>query len=142
MFENKPWKNWTTRKVTLICSIIAVCAYTIIDIIMTFFDKPLDATLTEQVFIYFTALPISGCAITIAKVVKGKTNSDADETLLHKVSEFINIESEADGESEAEDDIDLAREQANENVKEISETEEQPFKKSNKPERIVKGEFI
>ena len=112
MFKNKPWNYWTTRKLTLIISIIAVITYITINIILSVKGISLSDVLTEQVFIYFTALPISGCAITIAKVIKGKSNTDKDE---------INIE------SEAEEEIDSKREESEENVKEIESDSEEEF---------------
>ena len=47
---------------------------------MGFNDKILDSTLTSEVFGFFKWLVITGCAITIAKVAKGRTNSDSDES--------------------------------------------------------------
>ena len=46
---------------------------------MGFNDKMLDSTLTSEVFSFFKWLVITGCAITISKVFKGKTNSDSEE---------------------------------------------------------------
>ena len=80
MFSNKPWKEWKTRKATLIFSIFCICLYIGIGIFMGFNDKILDSTLTSEVFGFFKWLVITGCAITIAKVAKGRTNSDSDES--------------------------------------------------------------
>lgn len=80
MFSNKPWKEWKTRKTTLIFSIFCICLYIGIGIFMGFNDKILDSTLTSEVFGFFKWLVITGCAITIAKVAKGHTNSDSDES--------------------------------------------------------------
>lgn len=125
MFKNKPWKSWKTRKVTLMFSIFAVIAYTVTAIVLTINETPLDATLTEQVFIYFTALPVTGCAITIAKVVKGKSNTDADEPIvLDESDNIINYELDEEDEDLEEDELEYASE--------LSE----------KPKRIVKGELI
>lgn len=77
--SNKPWKEWKTRKTTLIFSVLCVCVYIVIGIVMGFLGKSLDGTLTEQVFSFFKWLVITGCAITISKVCKGKTNSDCTE---------------------------------------------------------------
>lgn len=79
MFKNKPWKEWKTRKATLIFSIFCICLYIVVGIIMGFNDKMLDSTLTSEVFSFFKWLVITGCAITISKVFKGKTNSDSEE---------------------------------------------------------------
>lgn len=125
MFKNKPWKSWTTRKITLIFSIFAVIAYIITAIILTIHETPLSDTLTEQIFIYFTALPLSGCAITIAKVVKGKTNTDKDEI-----------------ESESEEYIETIRDESNEYVKEVDSEIKEPALEKNKSQRIIKGELI
>lgn len=74
--KNKPWKKWKTRKVTLIFSIFCICLYSIIGIIMGFYDKSLDGTLTEQVFSFFKWLTVTGCAITITGALKNKPESD------------------------------------------------------------------
>lgn len=81
--KNKPWKEWKTRKTTLIFSVLCICIYISIGIVLGFFDKTLDSTLTEQVFSFFKWLVMTGCFITITKVVKGKTNSDCNETELN-----------------------------------------------------------
>lgn len=49
---------------------------------MGFYDKTLDSTLTEQVFDFFKWLVTTGCLITVSKVIKGKTNSDATEEYI------------------------------------------------------------
>ena len=46
---------------------------------MNYNDKMVDGTLTVEVFSFLKWLVASGGAITIAKTVKGKTNSDLDE---------------------------------------------------------------
>lgn len=79
MFKDKPWKEWKTRKVTLVFSVFCIVLYTILGIIMGFFDKSLDTTLTEEVFSFFKWLVTTGCLITVSKVIKGKTNSDEIE---------------------------------------------------------------
>lgn len=79
LMTNKPWKEWKTRKTTLIFSVVCALTYTITGIILSFFDKSLDSTLTEQVFSFLKWLVLTGCTITIAKVIKGRTNSDCDE---------------------------------------------------------------
>lgn len=80
--SNKPWKQWKTRKTTLVFSIICIVIYIIIGIIMGFLDHTLDSTLTEQVFSFFKWLTMTGCLITVSKIVKGKTNSDCNEDEL------------------------------------------------------------
>lgn len=77
--KNKPWKEWKTRKTVLIFSVLCVCTYTVFGIILAFADKSLDSSLTEQLFSFFKWLVVTGCAITISKVFKGKTNTDCDE---------------------------------------------------------------
>lgn len=79
MFKDKPWKEWKTRKATLIFSIFCVCLYIGIGIYMGFQDKVLDATLTSEVFGFFKWLVITGCTITIAKVFKGDKDSEHNE---------------------------------------------------------------
>ena len=46
---------------------------------MNFNDKIIDSTLTIEVFGFLKWLVVSGGMITIAKTIKGKTNSDVDE---------------------------------------------------------------
>lgn len=133
MFKNKPWKYWTTRKVCLILSILGVIVYVTINIVLNIKGIILPDTLTDRVFDYLTALPLTTCAITIAKVVKGKSNTDKDE---------INIE------SEAEEEIDSKREESEENVKEIeSDSEEEVDEEEdtileNKFQKIIRGKRI
>lgn len=79
MFKNKPWKEWKTRKATLIFSIFCICIYILIGIYMGFQDKILDATLTTEVFSFFKWLVITGCTITVAKVFKGENSNDSIE---------------------------------------------------------------
>lgn len=79
MFKDKPWKEWKTRKITLIGAIISIMIYTSIGLIMGWFGHELDSTLTEQFFSFAKWLVGTGCIITISKVAKGKTNSDNDE---------------------------------------------------------------
>ena len=109
--KNRPWKKWKTRKATLIFSVLCVCAYIVIGILMGFLDHSLDSTLTEQVFSFFKWLVITGCAITVSKVIKGKTNSDCDEDFpvdfdLNSEEE-ITDEEDLDSENEEEYDEDL-----------------------------------
>lgn len=67
MFNNKPWKAWKTRKITLVFSIFCVCLYAMLCIVMSFFDKMPDSTLTTEIFDFFKWLVLSGCVITLAK---------------------------------------------------------------------------
>lgn len=67
LFNNKPWKEWKTRKATLVFSIFCVCLYTTICLVMSFFDKTPDTTLTSEIFDFFKWLVITGCAITIIR---------------------------------------------------------------------------
>lgn len=113
MFKDKPWKEWKTRKTVLIFSVLCVCAYTVFGIILAFADKSLDSALTEQLFSFFKWLVVTGCAITISKVFKGKTNTDCDETFHDQSSEL-----ESDEEYSELDEISLEDES-------ISETEEE-----------------
>lgn len=46
---------------------------------MNYNDKIIDSTLTVEVFGFLKWLVVSGGMITIAKTIKGKTNSDVDE---------------------------------------------------------------
>lgn len=81
LFNNRPWKEWTTRKITLLFTIFAFVIYAIVLIAMNMAGVEVSQldTLTEQVYSAGKWLVITGCTITIAKTVKGKTNSDKDE---------------------------------------------------------------
>lgn len=88
MFKNKPWKEWKTRKATLVFSIFCICIYILIGVYMGLQDKVLDSTLTTEVFDFFKWLVITGCTITIAKVLK-------DKDVLEKQNEsFFDIKNE------------------------------------------------
>lgn len=89
MFNNKPWKEWKTRKTTLVFSIVFVVLYTVIGVVMGFYDKVLDSTLTEQIFEFFKWLTGTGCLITVSNIFRPSQDSlSADE------------EFETDGETE------------------------------------------
>ena len=82
LISNKPWRAWATRKVVLMSVILFWVLYVVAMILLATLlgveVSQLD-TLTEQVFSAGKWLVVSGCAITIAKVAKGKTNSDKTE---------------------------------------------------------------
>lgn len=78
-FKNKPWKEWKTRKTILVFTIFCACLYTALGLFMNYNDKMIDGTLTSEVFDFLKWLVVSGGAITIAKTIKGNTNSDSDE---------------------------------------------------------------
>ena len=79
MFKDKPWKEWKTRKITLVGVVLAWFIYIVIGVLMGWFGHELDTTLTENIFSSGKWLITTGCAITIAKIFKGKSNSDDDE---------------------------------------------------------------
>lgn len=82
LISNRPWRAWATRKVVLVSVILFWVLYVVVMILLaTLFSVEVSQldTLTEQVFSAGKWLVVSGCAITIAKVVKGKTNSDKTE---------------------------------------------------------------
>lgn len=67
----------------LVC--VLVVAYTVTDITLGFlglssgYSIQLDSTLTSEVFDFAKWIVLSGATITVAKTVKGSTNSDEDE---------------------------------------------------------------
>ena len=78
-------KTVTTRDMMLILCSILVIIYTIIDIILGFVGLKtgsqiqLDSTLTTEVFGFAKWVITTGAGITIAKTLKGRTNSDETE---------------------------------------------------------------
>ena len=68
----------------LILSIEMVVVFTIAIFIFSFLDKLVPDILIEKYFEFWIFVATSSGAITIAKVVKGKTNSDKEEVELWK----------------------------------------------------------
>lgn len=82
IFNNKPWAEMKTRKLFLIVSVAIILVYIVISLIFAAKEITIDSTLTENVFDFFKWLVMTGCVITVAKVVKGNTNSD-DVEYIH-----------------------------------------------------------
>lgn len=82
MFSDKPWKKWKTRKATLVFSIFCICLYTSFCIVMSFYDKMPDSTLTAEIFDFFKWLILTGCSITILDKIKSK--QPEEETLYEE----------------------------------------------------------
>ena len=118
--KNKPWKEWKTRKATLIFSVLCICVYTAVGIVMGFLDHSLDSTLTEQVFNFFKWLVVTGCAITVSKVIKGKTNSDCDECLSDEEDLDSEEETEIINEEVSDFEEDLNYKEETNSYKDIS----------------------
>ena len=78
-------KQWKTRKTVLFTAIVMCVLYTICDCLFGVFNTQygmvfsFDSTLTTEWFEFWKWVVISGGSITIAKVMKGNTNSDGDE---------------------------------------------------------------
>lgn len=76
-----------TRNLILLCAITMVLVYTVLDIVFGFTGMRIsgamvfqfDSTLTSEFFDFWKWVVATGAGITIAKTVKGKTNSDDDE---------------------------------------------------------------
>lgn len=83
-FDNRPWKEIKTRKIFLSVSVSVIILYTVISIICNIRGISIDSTLTENVFDFFKWLVVTGCTITVAKVIKGKTNSDEIEHMSNE----------------------------------------------------------
>lgn len=86
-FNDNPWKEIKTRKIFLFLSVFAILLYIVVSIWCTINGIYIDSTLTENVFDFFKWLVVTGCTITIAKVMKGKTNSDSDEEYINNTDE-------------------------------------------------------
>ena len=78
-------KTVKTRDMMLILCSVLVIIYTIIDIILGFVGLKtgsqiqLDSTLTTEVFGFAKWVITTGAGITVAKTLKGRTNSDETE---------------------------------------------------------------
>ena len=78
-------KTVKTRDMMLILCSVLVIIYTIIDIILGFVGLKtgsqiqLDSTLTTEVFGFAKWVIMTGAGITVAKTLKGRTNSDETE---------------------------------------------------------------
>lgn len=74
-----------TRKAILILSIVMIIGYTIANSILTWTHTEygttfyFDSTQTSEWFDFWKWVVATGTSITVAKVIKGKTNSDNDE---------------------------------------------------------------
>jgi hypothetical protein len=74
-----------TRNKLLLVVCVLVIAYTVTDISLGFlgmslgYSVQLDSTLTSEVFAFAKWIVVSGATITVAKTMKGDTNSDEDE---------------------------------------------------------------
>lgn len=78
-FNNKAWKEWKTRKASFIGVIIFWIIFTITILILDVFSVDVSDTIINNVFDAGKWIITTGCAITVSKVFKGKTNSDDDE---------------------------------------------------------------
>lgn len=97
LFNNKPWAEMKTRKLFLILSVVIILVYIVISLIFSAKEIMIDSALTENVFEFFKWLVMTGCVITVAKVVKGDTNSD-DVEYIH----YDEIEDEDEYDEEGE----------------------------------------
>ena len=83
-------KQWKTRKTVLYTAIVMCVLYTACNCLFGIFNTQygmvfsFDSTLTTEWFEFWKWVVISGGSITIAKVVKGNTNSDGDENAVSK----------------------------------------------------------
>lgn len=81
-------KQWKTRKTVLYMAIVMCVLYTVCNCLFGIFNTQygmvfsFDSTLTTEWFEFWKWVVISGGSITIAKVMKGNTNSDGDENAI------------------------------------------------------------
>lgn len=81
----KKRRHIKTRNKMLLAVSVIVSIYTVVDIILCFVSVKtgtaiqLDGTLTTEVFSFAKWVVVSGAGITVAKTVKGETNSDETE---------------------------------------------------------------
>lgn len=85
----KSVKQWKTRKTVLFTAIVMCVLYTVCDCLFGVLNAnhgmvfSFDSTLTSEWFEFWKWVVISGGSITVAKVMKGNTNSDSDENAVH-----------------------------------------------------------
>lgn len=81
-------KRWKTRKTVLYTAIVMCVLYTACNCLFGMFNTQygmvfsFDSTLTTEWFGFWKWVVISGGSITVAKVIKGNTNSDGDENTI------------------------------------------------------------
>lgn len=69
--NNRPWKGWKTRKITLLFSVACFLILFVINIITTFTGKEMDSSIISEFIGYLEWIVTTGCVVTIAKVFKG-----------------------------------------------------------------------
>ena len=81
-------KRWKTRKTVLYTAIMMCIGYTVCNCLFGIVNAEygtvfsFDSTLTTEWFEFWKWVVISGGSITVAKVLKGKTNSDGNENAI------------------------------------------------------------
>ena len=81
-------KQWKTRKTVLYTAIVMCVLYTVCNCLFGILNVrhgmvfSFDSTLTAEWFEFWKWVVISGGSITVAKVMKGNTNSDGDENAV------------------------------------------------------------
>ena len=84
----KSIKQWKTRKTVLYTAILMCVVYTVCNCLFGIVNAEygtvfsFDSTLTAEWFEFWKWVVISGGSITVAKVMKGNTNSDSDENTV------------------------------------------------------------
>lgn len=84
----KSVKQWKTRKTVLFTAIVMCVLYTVCNCLFGVLNAnygtvfSFDSTLTAEWFEFWKWVVISGGSITVAKVMKGNTNSDSDENAI------------------------------------------------------------
>lgn len=84
----KSVKQWKTRKTVLYTAIVMCVLYTVCNCLFGVLNAQygmvfsFDSTLTAEWFEFWKWVVISGGSITVAKVMKGNTNSDSDENAI------------------------------------------------------------
>ena len=86
-------KRWKTRKTVLFTAIVMCVLYTFTNCLFGILNAKygvvfsFDSTQTTEWFGFWKWVVISGGAITVAKVAKGSTNSDGDESSQNSTKE-------------------------------------------------------
>ena len=86
-------KQWKTRKTVLYTAIVMCVLYTVCNCLFGILNVrygtvfSFDSTLTAEWFEFWKWVVISGGSITVAKVMKGNTNSDSDENTVNNTED-------------------------------------------------------
>ena len=74
--NNKPWKEWKTRKLSFVGVVCFWIIYIVFALVLSAFGILIPDTITDNVFTAGEWIVGSGCFITVADIMKPKSNKD------------------------------------------------------------------